>query len=511
MRHHNYLRTNQFEVEERLNGLEEISRIQHREGLADALHERLDRLSSFPAKWHPDILHLLLELSDQPVRNTRLEALDDLKEPEPEHAPPLKWEDIAREDGWGAEDLDLWKTNDYSDESEDEVYEDQLSESDDPDEVLSSEEALWRAHKVEDLIVNLKGGPRLQDIRDAQQWRLGPQPADGEARSHKVAITELQIIREVLFMLRGYKTSLFPIDSTPDFTYQLPGISWVTYKALINSLAEMGRSLGVLRTFAERRQTFHHFQVFQDCVLRGLRSFDEKVTAIETRIILAQQDVVLSLVAISNELKPSLEPFTQLSGVVQQLEESGHGAFRHLELLFMEIGNAQVSGRRPTYEFLGRVFFDCFRFYLRPIRQWMQDGQLIPGDKVFFVSQSATHTSMSEVWTTQFRLRRTTDGSLYAPDFLHPSANKIFTAGKSIVILKHLGKYQRDTAETEPTFDFDSIFSPDLELAPFSELFDGAFEQWIQSKYQVTSTTLKDALFTSCGLWANLEAMQLLY
>lgn len=315
-------------------------------------------------------------------------------------------------------------------------------------------------------------------------------------------------------MLRGYKTSLFPIDSTPDFTYQLPGVSWVTYKALINSLAEMGRSLGVLRDFSGRRQSAAHFQVFQDCILRSLRSFDEKVTAIESRIILVQEDVVLSLVAVSDDLGPLLEPLGQLSEIVQQLEESGHGAFRHLELLFLRIGNAQVSGRRSTYESLGRVFFDCFRHYLRPIRQWMQDGQLIPGDKIFFVSQSATQVSMSDVWTSQFRLRRTSDGGIYAPDFLHTSVNKIFTAGKSIVILKHLGKYQRPASgaiASEPVFDFESIFSPDLELAPFAELFDGAFERWIQSKYQATSAVLKDVLFTSCGLWANLEAMQQLY
>ena len=479
------------------------------------MRERLDLFNSSPEKWHPEILHLLLELSDQPLRNTRLEALEDLKAPEPEPVPPLRWEDIAKEDGW-AEDADLWKQVDYSDGSDDEmVYEGGSSESGDTDEHPSSDEASWREHMAEDLVVKPHDGPLLQNIRDAQRWRLEAQPSDGEARSHKAAITELQIIREVLFMLRGQKTTLFPIDSTPDFTYQLPGISWVTYKALINSFSEMGRSLGVLRAFSERRQSATHLQVFQDCVIHSLRKFDGQMTKIEARIILLEQDLVLSLVALTDELQAALEPLRQLSNIVQQLQESARGAFRYLELLFHEIGNAQVSGRRSTYEFLGRIFFDCFRYYLRPIRQWMQDGQLIPGDKIFFVSESATHVPMNEVWTTQFRLRRTTDGVLYAPDFLQPSVNKIFTAGKSIVILKHLGKYERDalraTEATEPAFDFESVFSPDLEFAPFAELFDAAFDRWIQSKHQATSAMLKDVLFKSCGLWENLEAMQLLY
>lgn len=514
MRHNNFLRTNQFDVENRLNGLEETFRIKNREGLADALRERLDRLATSPARWHPEILHLLLELSDQPLRNTRLEDLDDLKEPETEPAPPLRWEDIAREDGW-AEDLDLWKRIDYSDESDSGIYEDHWSESDNTDEQSSSGETLWRAHKAEDLIVEPQDGSRLQAIRDAQHWRLGPQRADGDTRPHKVAVTELQVIREVLFMLRGYKTSLFPIDSTPDFTYQLPGVSWVTYRALINSLAEMGRKVNILRDFSRRRQSAPHFQVFQDSVLRSLHSFDEKVTTIESRIILLEQDVVISLMAVSDELKASLDPLVPLSEIIQQLQRSTHGAFQHLELLFTEIGNAQVSGRRSTYEFLGRIFFDCFRHYLRPIQQWMQHGQLIPGDKIFFVSQSATHVPMNEVWANQFRLRRTSDGTVYAPDFLHASVDKIFTSGKSIVILKHLGKYEpvvpSVSEASEPAFDFESVFSDDLELAPFSELFDSAFERWIRSKYQTTSAMLKDVLFQSCGLWASLEAMQLLY
>ncbi|SPO00643.1 related to GCP3 (gamma-tubulin complex) [Cephalotrichum gorgonifer] len=512
--HHSFLRTNQFEVETRLNGLEEIFRIQHREGLADALRSRLDRLNHSPEQWHPEILYLLLELSDQPLRNTRLESLKELHGPKSEPAPRLTWEDIAREDGW-AQDPDLWRSVDYSDTSDDDALEDRSTESDDSDEQSASGEALWRVRKAEDVIINLQDGSKLQEIRDAHQWRLGPQPSEGDVRSHKVAITELHILREVLFMLRGYKTSLFPIDSTPDFTYQLPSVSWVTYKALINSFAEMGRKVGILRALSKQSQRAPHLQVFQDCVSRSLRSFDEAVTNIESRIILVKQDVVLSLVAASDELKAPLEPLSRLSDIVQQLEDSGHGAFRYLELLFLEIGNSQISGRRSTYEFLGRIFFDCFQYYLRPIRLWMQDGQLIPGDKLFFVSECATHVPMNEAWTSQFRLRRTADGNLYAPSFLHPSVNKIFTAGKSIVMLKHLGKYERDelnTAEaSEPALDFDALLSPDLELAPFAELFDAAFERWIQSKHQATSAMLKSVLFESCGLWANLATMQLLY
>ena len=50
--------------------------------LADALGERLDKLTALQVKWTPEILHLLLELSDQPVSKSKLERLHFLKQPE---------------------------------------------------------------------------------------------------------------------------------------------------------------------------------------------------------------------------------------------------------------------------------------------------------------------------------------------------------------------------------------------------------------------------------------------
>ncbi|WYZ38760.1 hypothetical protein EsH8_III_000674 [Colletotrichum jinshuiense] len=513
LRYHNFLRTNQFDVEHQLEGLEERFRVHHREGLADAFRERLDALSPFRTKWHPDILHFLLELADQPTQKTRLSDLELLKEPEEDPGPPLRWEDIAKEDGWHNE-ADIWKSIDYSDGSGDEYGEskpDTSSESDDTSLSVLDDSV---GRKPEDFEIVLGGETALKLVQDGQAWRTeAKNPSSG--RQHKVTVTEFQATREVLFMLQGLPTTLFQKDGHPDPTYQMSNVAWDTYKALISCFSEHGRHLSQLRTFGKRAQTAPLFQVFRDNVMASLQLFDKRIADIQGRLAVPREDTVVSMAAILQELNPHLEPLRSLSEIVQKLYDPANGgAFRYLELLYDEIAMAQLSGRNVIYDFLGEIFFNCFQVYLRPIRLWMSEGQLMPGDKIFFVSESPTQVPLRQVWQEQFKLRRTPDGVLHAPSFLQPSVGKIFTAGKSIVVLKHLGKFEslRDLWDTrEPPLTFDTVCPSGLELAPFPELFASAFNLWMQSKYHATSETLKQTLFDSCNLEAGINALEHLY
>ncbi|GKT58711.1 gamma-tubulin complex component [Colletotrichum tofieldiae] len=513
LRYHSFLRTNQFDVENQLVGLEERFRVHHREGLADAFRERLDALSQFRTKWHPDILHFLLELADRPTQKTRLSDLELLNQPEEDTKPPLRWEDIAKEDRW-YEDADIWKSIDYSDTSGDE-YGDSKSEtsSESDDTSLSTLDASF-GRRPEDFEIASSDETALREVQDSQAWRIEAKTTSS-TRQHKVPITEFQATRDALFMLQGLPTTLFQKDGLPNPAYQIVSVAWDTYKALITCFAESGRQLFLLRSFSKRAQTAPLFRVFRDNVLTSLQSFDKKISAIQERLAVPREDTIVSMSAILEELKPHLEPLRSLSEIVRQLYDPANGgAFRFLELLYDEIGIAQLSGRDATYEFLGRIFFNCFQVYLRPIRLWMSEGQLMPGDKVFFVSELPTQVPLRQVWQEQFKLRRTSDGVLHAPSFLQPSVGKVFTAGKSIVVLKHLGKFESLRElwdEQEPPLTFDTICPPGLELAPFPELFTSSFNLWMQSKYHATSETLKQALFDSCGLEANIEALQQLY
>ena len=516
IRHHNFLRTNQFLVDEQLQGLEERFSVQGREGLAAALKQRLETLEPLSNKWTPDILHFLLELSDKPTHKSRLEDLELLRDPEEGSVVNLRWEDIAREDGWRNEQ-DIWKDADYTDSSDEDGYQEVQSDkySDSEDTSLSSVAALHQ-RTAHDLVVQAGDDSLLERVRQSQSWRAEEASKDDHGRQLKVAVSEFQTLREVLFMLSGLPSSLFDEEGAPVPRYQLSNVSWDAYWALITSFAEHGRRLLALRVFSQGQQQVPLLQVFQDCISNRLLEFDQHIARIQHRFVAINQDTVVSLIAILEELKPSLAPLSSLGGILQQLQAERYAhAFRYLELIYDAVSLSQLRGDNQTYHFLGKIFFECFQVYLRPMRLWMEDGQLVSGDKTFFVSSSSASVPLNQVWEGQFKLRRTQDGVLHAPKFLQPAVRKIFNTGKSVVVLKHLGRYhgakQLWSQALEPPLDFGSVCPPDSELAPFSELFNNAFERWVQSKHHATSATLQSILFESCGLWSSLEALQHIY
>lgn len=512
MKSHPYLRTNQFEVERNLEGLEERFRVNGRDALADALGERRSTLAQTPSKWHPEILFLLLELSDQPTFNSKLGDLELLKSEDEAAQQQFRWEDIAKEDGWD-EDAAIWRSIKYTDSSDDEAYEDDSNAESETTSDTSEDPIVGRT--ASDLIIQPADIEQLNLIRETQRWRSANLPTMTARHGRKGPVSEFHVTREVLFMLQGLETTLFGKDGAADPVFQMAHLAWETHKALIGYFSEAGRQLGFLRQFIALPQTSPHLQIFRDTLSSRLQVFGKEVSDIQSSILAPEHDIVVSLLSVKGKLAPSLEPLYSLSGIVAQiLEAPNSGAFRYLELLFDEVSLSQLSGKLVTYDFLARIFIECFSVYLRPIRLWMDEGRLLPNDKIFFVSEAPTKAPLSQIWQDQYRLRKTADGSLHAPKFLRPAASKIFNAGKNIVVLKRLGRFANSVSQLrrpEPPLDLEAICPAGFELAPFPELFDAAFDRWIQSKYSTTSSTLKNVLFHECGLWTALDALQHLY
>ncbi|CAK7235373.1 hypothetical protein SBRCBS47491_009271 [Sporothrix bragantina] len=546
LRHHSNLRTNQFEVESRLDGLVERFSVAGRDELSEALRVRRVALAEghdeengepLTTKWTPDILDFLLELSDRPTGQPNL--LDDLNaliaSRKVEEPPPLRWEDISREDGWGSE-----MDEDDEDEEGDDIYDygfdDDDGGKDDDDTTMSSVGAVDDQARTYRNLVATDENTRnelatlLAGVRESQAWRTAEAPQNNSEDDGKVLVSELQILREMLFMLQGLETTLFGRDCVPVKRFQLSDVTLAMHTSLLEAVAASGRKLLPLRRRAQGRNgnpPIPLLQVFQEAIRQRLHAFDQEVTQIQTRYIndSRQGATVVSITAILDELQPSLRNLFALAAVVKTLDaaERSHAhAFRYLEVLFDATSVAQYEGDDALYGFLGTLFFECFQVYLRPIRAWMEDGVLDNNDKIFFVSGTASSTSTSapasvplnQIWHSQYKLLRTSTGTLHAPRFLQPAASKIFTTGKSIVVLQQLGKYDRHRRHndvSEPVLDFSTVCPPDMAMAPFAQLFGDAFERWIQSKHHAASATLQATLFDACGLWASLEALHRVY
>ncbi|RFU73669.1 hypothetical protein TARUN_8592 [Trichoderma arundinaceum] len=514
-----YLRINQFEVQSTLDGLEERFRVNNRDDLADAFRDALNRLEEHTTKWHPEILALLLGLSDQPTFKTKLSDLDAVRLREEQQRETFSWEDVAREDGWDEDEL-LWQSIDYGrDSEEDEFFEDDLDEVPNEAPLIYAHDFDHSLHKkgrtAADCIIQPEDTELLKFMQSTQQWRTEVPQKDDIGTIQKILISETHIVREIISMLQGLKTTLFN-DTTglPEPNFHMQHVAWETYKAVIHTIAESGRRVLLLRRFVSHPQAIPHLQAFQDCIAKRLRDFDIVLSQIEARFAAPTGEVMFTLLSVNGEIAPWLQPLLVLSNIIAQIQETSRSdTFRYLELLYDETTFAQLRDDMSTYEFLARIFLECFQVYIRPIRHWMDEGRISSENEIFFIYESSTKVPMSNIWQDRFKLRQTPEGTLHAPKFLKPAAHRIYNAGKNIVVLRLLGKYELGGPPDveEPSLDFEHVCPEGLSLATFPDLFGAAFNRWIQSKYRKTSTTLKDALFDMCELSLSLDALQALY
>lgn len=487
----------------------------NRDGLADALRGRLDALSAVSNKFTPEMLHFLLQLSDQPVNKTKLEDVLPHKELDVDPGEQLKWEDIINEGG--SSDDDLWKKPEFNDESsEDEPFEDDEKASNASLESgqtsLSSIEAQYR-RRPQDYVIASQDDESLSRVQQTQAWRSPHSKSLGQHNADSTR-SEFQLVRETLFMLTGLDSDLFDKRGEPSDKYLLHHASSYSLHSVLKSFGNISRNLLVLRALARKRQPIPLLEVFRDGVAKRLQAFNTIVSTIERRLVDIKEDTVVSLLGLLNEIDLHARPLLGLSVIVQQLaREAEPQPFRYLELLFDAASTAQLEGQESRYDFFGKLFFECFQVYLRPIRRWMDEGELREGDETFFVTKAQPEVSLSQVWENQFALRQAADGSLHAPRFLQPAAVKIFITGKSVVVLKNMGRLGRTGLQaSEPMLSFETLTASDLgSLAPFPEIFNVAFERWMQSKHHAASSTLRRVLSESCGLDHVVATLHRLY
>lgn len=487
--------------------------------MADALETRLNTIKQNPQPWHPEILSLLLQLSNQPTYKSDIEDLRRLNQGSTDDAPPLRWEDIAREDGWDQEP-ELWATtysgSDTGLESDDDLDTDmidndtQAQADDSTDGTSVNEEDAGK--KPQDFVITSQDTESFESIRAAQAWRQFKALGAAKSKPGTTAVPESHLLREVLFMLQGLPTTLFgDHGSVSTSTFQMSHVTTETHGSVMMSFAESGKYLGVLRTFVGQNQQVPHIQTLQDCAASQLAELDERISDMQQRLASPTNQQIVSVIAAKEELAPLLEPLYYLTRVVLNAQhERKASTYRHLELLFDEANASQLSGSFRTYDCIARIFVKCFNVYLRPIRHWMDEGHVLSSKETFFIYENTEHVAAGSVWQDRFRLEAT-DGVLEVPRFLHLAASKIFNAGKNIVLLRLLGRFDGHIDHDEIPLTYEAICPPELEFAPFSELFDAAFERWIQTKYGATSSVLKKILLQDCELHAALQTLSNLY
>lgn len=517
-------RTNQFEVAARFRGLDEKFRVFNNDELADALHDRLDELHAQPNRWTPEVLSLLLKLSDRPLEETRVEDLERFNPAV--QPPPLTWSDIIADDPLDNHD-GLWDDVDFAGDGSDEDADSlaRIASSSDR-ESETSHDANDLSKTLQDLAIQ-PDTDGLNDILNTQFWNqavIGATDMNGTKgvdHHSSIILTEAQVIREVGSMLLGLPTSIYEQSRDGKLTassrYQLKHIDWKTVSPLLNHCALIGHELAIIRNWKHRRERYPLLQTFQACVEKKLAVLEVALAQIQARFV-DPTGSTASLLSFHEEVQERTRLLRRFSPIIVKLSQvqNAQKSFAVLELLYDRVCMDDSTDDTTSLVYVAEIFLACLQTYLKPLRQWMEQGELDPRDQGIFIRKSEGQIALDSFWANCYTLLHDESGQLFAPKFLHLAARRILNAGKSVSFLNLLGyPWPEEEAKREdytPVI-LDSVcgLSSSNILDSFLECFDKTMAEWIASSYHSTSALLRHQLGTQCGLDRILDAFEHIY
>ena len=490
-------------------GLDERLRIRNNDELADALTVRLETAKSPRTEWLPEILSLFLHLSDDPANKARIESLERL---ERGAAPPaVTWQEVLQDDPLDNSD-GIWDVPSYGVESSDE------SEVSTPrvlpqkprsrKKVVNEDE---QAHLDVVLDHETLDSSIFDDLVTAQFWKAVPEHGE------QIVITEMQMIRETVFMLLGLPTSLFRQSNAgtvePTSAYGLSNTSLKALGKLLSVFSQIGTQLSIIRKAAKTPNQVPFVQTFQSNLKSALKVVETALSDIETSIISPTPRESISLIQILQEVQAMAEPLLKTCAVATIISDPSHTPFAILEALYHLILYTQSVDDSRSYGLTLDLFLASLTTYLKPISVWIGSGVLDSDSDTFFIAKVDKEVPSSQLWTDQYELIYSKDGSLQAPLFLHITAKKIFNTGKSVVMLQQLGQYARSSSP-QSNAPFAGLLGQNLSiwpLCPFEEVFAATLDTWIDTHHHAYSSILRTTLETSCGLWKSINAIEHIY
>ncbi|MCJ1278979.1 hypothetical protein MMC21_006800 [Puttea exsequens] len=509
-----YARTNPFDVNARLEGLVEKAEVLNNDPLADALKVRLQEISKRDDKWIPELLSLLLHLSDRPVENTRVDDLV-LLEPEPSTL-PLTWSDVVADDPLN--DLDgIWTNVDFSADASDggsivegdrSIVLEETPGSSLPD--FENSEA-----KPEDLVLEDNVSGRWQ-IEATMTWKRAL--IAGSASEHW--LTECQVAREAIFMMLGLPNSISMLSSDGGVSVNphlcVRHVSQSSLENILHDFVLIAKPLTSLREWTKSESTVPLHQTLQAVLTSRLKDLETHLDEIQAALLNLSGPMV-SLMQIYSDIQHYSRLVFQFHDILSSTRSitESEWPFKLLEALYDKTCDNQSIGDEEGFEYMARIFFECFQTYLRSLRLWMEKGQLSRQDQTMFIKERTEAVPLQSLWQCAFELWFEHD-HLRAPKFLYVATGRIFNTGKSVDFLRNLG-YDIDG------IDINSVHGSELTLesvchsegtamlSPFSELFHLAFDRWVSSKYQTSSSTLRRLLDTNCGLQRSMDALEAVF
>ncbi|KAF2769712.1 hypothetical protein EJ03DRAFT_271659 [Teratosphaeria nubilosa] len=479
-------RTNQFAVKQSLDGLVEKFVVRNRDDLADALQGCLDELPA-ESRWLPEILSLLLQLSNRPVENVNIDALTSLIQAN-EYEAELTWDRILTDDPLEGEGIwdDIHRGYHSSgDEATGDDSESEHTTSTQTTSVDDDSEPLAKSHLQTVDTSLLDGTRRSKD--------LAKQLVEGGAQQ---SFSELTAIRGALNMLRGLPNSLFAIDEpTSRFELRSNGrlatASSLILHSLLKSCSDIGSALYGLHKWCRNRQEMAHIQSMQAAIQTLLQDCDRTIAKMEQELASPPSAIVVSIIDTFAEIELLTGPLVHLSTNVLATETALGvlaSPFALLDALYNEACIAHVSRDVQLFNAVTRAFFAGLDTYLRPVATWTRTGTLPPiGTETIFVQDADTSCALGKVWHDRWTVRMQDNGTSYAPTFMQGFVAQAFASGKAKAFAKILapeGEYHNEPlVPDEQSISFEEVMTRlfNNPLLPFPQVIDDVVHRAISS------------------------------
>ena len=468
----------------------------------------------------PEVLALLLHLSDNPYENTTVKDLDLFEKSAPPS--PLKWSELLEDDP-----LDnasgIWDGVDFTADSSEDEEDVSLSRS----STAEGSEIAAQAIDIEDCdsakVFHALGLCLDQThVEESIQLQIQNRPYQLETQTVETTIiTETQLVREVLLLLLGLPTAVFAHTSGgkthSQAGYRISGVSRQSLEHALAILQGIGAGLGIIRAWVARVETDPLLQTLQAALTLRLRDIDDTFSCKENQVLQQCSSDYITILQLLSEARlqtSALLPVADLLGSTEMWERGR--SFTILESLYALVCNLQMVGDLQGYRSMAELFLECFDRYTRPIRMWMESGELDEKDAGFFIRQKQTRVTLTSLWDDQYEILLGDNGLPRAPGFLHLATSRIFTSGKSRNFLKHL-ELMPDKGIEDLCLG-DSLThrnvcgaSTSSNYSPFSDLFATALNAWLATRYQSSNFRLREALNFKSGLRESLDAIEYIY
>ncbi|KAI5211664.1 hypothetical protein AUEXF2481DRAFT_40346 [Aureobasidium subglaciale EXF-2481] len=503
-----HVRVNQFEVDARFEGLLDKFYVLNNQPLADALKPRLHELATIPNKWRPELLALLLALSDRPVEKTDINRALEIV---PDHPPEqqLTWAEIIADDPLDEEGIwnDVENESDYSEHRAPSLSDESVGEPTTSTHASSlyEEDAATFARAF----ILPRDSEILDQVTDLRHRMAGLHSGSG--------LTELQVTRQVLSMLQGVPTDLFEIGRSgqirPRYSCRILNIAPSTTDRVLRDFASLGSQVTFVRKFAASDRLSVVLQSFQAAIQDVLHRLGKTLSSIEQDLLRPENSTLVSLLKVQVEIDLVAGPLVRLTKLIpDNTLKHNSQALEVLNNLFEQACNLQLIGEDNESVSVASLLLKCLEPYLRPVKLWMTEGKLIASNELFFVRCDDESSERGSIWHSRFTLLKNHDGSIFAPQFMQSIAEKIFKAGKSVMLLEALGHKPDVSLCSAQSLDIaQTIQSVENTLLPFSEVFKLALNRFADALEGSETHTLRQVLTSQCGLRATIKAINHLY